>query len=275
MDEFFLIPAALLTGAVAGLLGGLLGIGGGVVIVPALILALEQDSRFPVELTTIIAVATSLSCVVGVSLSAARAQLAAGNVDWRIVRRWGPFLVLGAMLAAPIAEQLSLSVFRLTIGSFLGFVALVMLTRWQPDPGRELPALPFVGALGTTGGVIAGLAGIGGGNVIVPTLVYFNVPMHRATANSSTLGVPIATAGALAYLIAGMRSGISVDLPAGTWGYIYWPATAAIVGTAMIAAPLGVRLAARIDPLPLRRLFGGLLLLLAGRMLYSAWLLST
>lgn len=269
MDEFFLIPAALLTGALAGLLGGLLGIGGGVIIVPALIFALDLDPRFAPEHTTLVAVATSLSCVLGVSLSAARAQLRAGNVSWSIVGRWGPFLVLGALCAAPVAERLSLPLFRTVIGAFLSFAALVMLTRWQPDPGRANPSLRLIAPLGTVGGLISGLAGIGGGNVIVPTLVYFNVPMHRATANSSTLGVPIATAGALAYLIAGL-SNPNLALPAGTWGYVYWPASLAVIGTAMVAAPLGVRLAQRIDPLPLRRLFGLLLLFVALRMLYSA-----
>ncbi|MEM1435714.1 MAG: sulfite exporter TauE/SafE family protein [Pseudomonadota bacterium] len=269
MDQFFLIPAALLTGAVAGLLGGLLGIGGGVIIVPALILALDLDPRFAPEHTTIVAVATSLSCVLGVSLSAARAQLRAGNVSWSIVGRWGPFLVLGALLAAPVAEQLPLPVFRTAIGAFLAFAALVMLTRWQPDPGRTDPPLGLVAPIATAGGLVSGLAGIGGGNVIVPTLVYFNVPMHRATANSSTLGVPIASAGALAYLVAGL-SNPDLALPPGTWGYVYWPASLAVIGTAMAAAPLGVRIAQRIDPVPLRRLFGLLLLFVAGRMLYSA-----
>lgn len=276
MDQFFLILPALATGAVAGLLGGLLGIGGGVIIVPALIVALELDSRFSPEQVTLVAVATSLSCVLGVSLAAARAQIKAGNVSWRIVGRWGPFLVAGALLAATVAERLSVPLFRALIGGFLGFAALVMLTRWQPNSARAEPSLGLTGIIGTAGGLISGLAGIGGGNVIVPTLVYFNVPMHRATANSSTLGVPIASAGALAYLVAGLdQSGPAAGLPAATWGYVYWPASLAIIGTAMLAAPVGVRLAQRIDPARLRRMFGALLLLVALRMLYSAALLST
>ena len=110
------------------------------------------------------------------------------------------------------------------------------------------------------------IAGIGGGNVIVPTLIYFNTPVHRATATSSTLGVPIALAGALGYVISGWGQGSA------EWmlGWVYLPAFVAIVVASMAFAPLGVKVAHRVQPLPLRRTFGVLLVFVSGRMLYSA-----
>ena len=126
------------------------------------------------------------------------------------------------------------------------------------------------------GGLISGLAGIGGGNVVVPTLVYFNVPLHRATATSSTLGVPIATAGALGYIVVGWGEVLVPEAPSGSlapsgWmlGYVYVPAFLAIVAATVITAPLGVRVAHALDPRPLRRVFGLLLIVVSLRMLYS------
>ncbi|MFK7915139.1 MAG: sulfite exporter TauE/SafE family protein, partial [Pseudomonadales bacterium] len=239
---------------------------------------LEQISQQPPGAITLIAVATSLSCVLGTSLAAARAQIRAGNVQWPVVQRWGPPLVLGALLAGTVAERLPAATMRGLIGGFLVFVALVMLTRWQPHPNRDQPGHPLTVLLGTTGGIISGMAGIGGGNVIVPTLVFFNTPMHKATANSSTLGVPIAVAGVLGYAWAALQPAADTLLPApmpGLVGYLYWPATLLIVTAAMLAAPFGVRLAQRIDAVPLRRLFGLLLLTVAARMIYSAVLLAS
>ncbi|MEM6708128.1 MAG: sulfite exporter TauE/SafE family protein [Pseudomonadota bacterium] len=274
MSEVFLIPAALLIGASAGFLGGLLGIGGGVIIVPALIIALELDGRFGVTDTTLVAVATSLCCVVGVSVSAAHAQLRRGNLDPALLKHLGPVLVLGAVLAAPVGEWLPPQAFRLLIGAFLCFVSLVMLTRWAPDPSRQLPKLPASGVLGVAGGLLSGLAGIGGGNVIVPTLAYFNVPMHRATANASALGIPIALSGALGYLVTGWTNE-GLKLPTGSVGYIYLPAVVAVVLAAVPCAPLGVRAAQRLDAGPLRRLFGALLVVVSLRMIYSALSLAS
>ncbi len=255
-------------GAVSGFLGGLLGIGGGVVIVPALILLFDLAGLFDTHDATAVAVATSLACIVFTSLSAATTQIRANMVDWPIVRRWALFLVLGSFLSGSFAAELPTVLFRGFIGAFLLFVAFVMLTSWKPSAHRTAPGQALSAALGTGGGLVSGIAGIGGGNVIVPTLIYFNTPVHRATATSSTLGVPIALAGALGYILSGWGRE-STD-----WmlGWVYLPAFAAIVVAAMAFAPLGVKTAHRVAPLPLRRAFGVLLILVSGRMLYSAFL---
>lgn len=256
-------------GAVAGFLGGLLGIGGGVVMVPALIALLDATGLMSGAQVTLVAVATSLSCVLATSASAAQAQIAAGKVLWPIVYRWSLPLMVGAALSALIARALPMATLRLLIAAFLLFVALVMLTRWQPDPRQQMPRRGLAALLGLGCGTVSGLAGIGGGNVIVPTLLYFNTPIHRATATSSTLGVPVALAGLAGYLWIGWRTPVAADLP-GLYGYLYLPATGALLLAAVSLAPVGVKAAHRMDPAPLRRVFGALLLLVAGRMAYSA-----
>ena len=256
----------MVIGAVSGFLGGLLGIGGGVVIVPALIILFDLAGLFGPHDATAVAVATSLSCIVFTSLSAAATQIRADMVDWIIVRRWAFFLVVGSFLSGSLAATLPTLLFRGFIGVFLLFVAFVMLTSWKPSPHRTAPGAFLSALLGLGGGLVSGIAGIGGGNVIVPTLIYFNTPVHRATATSSTLGVPIALAGALGYIL----SGLGREPAAWMLGWVYLPAFLVIMAAAMLFAPLGVRVAHRVAPRPLRRTFGALLILVSARMLYSA-----
>jgi uncharacterized protein len=142
-----------------------------------------------------------------------------------------------------------------------------MLTRWKPSPHRAAPGAMLSAVLGSAGGLVSGIAGIGGGNVVVPTLVYFNVPVHRATATASALGVPIALAGTLGYVTVGY----GLELGPGMVGYLYLPGLLAIVTAAVITAPIGVRTAHAVPAQPLRQVFGALLLVMAGRMLYSAF----
>lgn len=253
-------------GAVSGFLGGLLGIGGGVVIVPALIVLFDLGGLFGPHDATAVAVATSLACIVFTSLSAASTQIRAAMVDWDIVRRWSFFLVAGSFLSGTLAAELPTVAFRGFIGTFLLFVSFVMLTSWKPSAHKTHPGPGLSALLGTGGGLVSGIAGIGGGNVIVPTLIYFNTPVHRATATSSTLGVPIALAGATGYILSGQgHESIQWML-----GWVYLPAFGAIVVAATAFAPLGVKVAHRVAPLPLRRVFGGLLIVVSLRMLYSA-----
>ena len=246
------------------------------IIVPGLIFLLDSLGLFGLHQATPVAVATSLACIIFSSLAAARTQAVADMVDWQLVRQWTPFVVLGSFVASSIAVMLPATVFRLAIGGFLFVVAVVMLTRWKPSPHRNHPRSAVSAGLGTTSGLISGLAGIGGGNIVVPTLVYFNVPIQRATAVSSTLGVPIASAGTIGYVIIGWGEvpapniAMAMPLLGGMLGYVYLPAFFAIITAAVITASIGVRIAHRLDPRQLRRIFGALLLVVSIRMFYSA-----
>ena len=267
MDETapLFLAACAGVGAFGGLLGGMLGIGGGVVIVPAL-LTLFEAFGLPLEQAAPIAVATSLTTIIATSTAAAHAQWQRKSIDVGLVRRWAPALVAGSLASGPIANLLPASAFQGFIGCFLLAVGIIMSSAWQPAPKRTLPGGAAGIVLGGTTGVISGLAGIGGGNVIVPTLVYFNIPVRVATGTSSALGVPIALAGTAGFLAAGWGR---TDLPAGTLGFVHLPAAVAIAALSFFTAPIGVALAHRIPAPTLKRLFGALLLFVSWRMLWT------
>ena len=254
-------------GLTSGFLGGLLGIGGGVVIVPGLILLFEATGAYPTRELTVVAVATSLACIVFTSLSAAYAQHRAGKVRWDLVRRLAAFFVVGSVCAGWLAPQLPTAVLRGLIGTFFLGVAVIMLTAWRPRPSAVFPGPPGSALLGVLGGLMSGIAGIAGGNVIVPTLVYYDTPMHNATATSSALGVPIAAAGALSYALSHPAPATST---AWHWGYIDGVAFIVVTACAALSARYGVAFAHRVPARRLKRAFGVLLALVATRMLVGA-----
>lgn len=262
--EMILACSAL--GIVAGILAGMLGIGGGVVIVPALILILTAQN-FPAEFVVLTAVATSLCTIIFTSISAARAQIKRQAVDWNIFRSWAVTVVIGSFLSGFIAARLPTLVLEIGIAIFLMVVAIIMLSRWVPDPARTMPGPVGTSGLGLFSGTLSGMAGIGGGNVMVPLMVFFNVPMQRAVATSSTLGFPLALVGTAGYVISGWNQEIS-DW---SFGYVYLPAVALIAIFTVLLAPVGVALSHRIPAPTLKRGFGALLLLVAARMLYNAF----
>ncbi len=257
-----LVLAAI--GATSGLLGGMLGIGGGVIIVPALIAFFDATGLIDAGEITVVAVATSMACIGFTSLSAAYAQFVAGKVLWPAFFRMVPFFVAGSFAAGLVAPSLPGDALRAAIGVFLLAVGLVMVLNWKPAPHRSLPGIAGSGAVGLGGGFVAGIAGIAGGNVIVPTLIYFNTPAHNATATSSAMGVPIAFAGASGYLLGTATTSASLA------GFVHLPSWGVITLAAILFAPLGVRLAHAVPAQQLKQLFGGFLFLVAARMLATA-----
>ena len=272
MDSPLFTIVCLLIGAIAGVLGGLLGIGGGVIVVPALIFLFDHTGMLEDHVgggngTTLVAVGTSLATIIFTSAAAAIVQTRAKMVDWQIVRRFTPMVMLASYGSGFIAAMLPLATLRASIGVFLGFVSIVMLTNWRPSPHRVLPGSIASAGIAAVAGLVSGIAGIGGGNVVVPTLVYYNVPVHRATATASVLGFPIAIAGSLGYVARGL--GVT-HLSNGLLGYIYLPALMTIGLVSVLSAPWGVRMAHGLQPLPLRRAFGGVLVFVSARMLWTA-----
>ena len=252
------LPHCFALGLGTGFLGGLLGIGGGVVIVPSLVLIFDA---FALPLGIREAVATGLGAMVFTSLAAGRAQWRRGALEWPLLWRWTPGLMLGGLGAGTLASLLPEIALTRFLGAFLAAIAVILLTRWQPPGQRRHPEAAGTTALALGAGLLSGLAGIAGGNIIVPTLIFFNVSPVRAAAQSSALGVPVALAGALGYAVLP-----SVPL-SGTLGALYLPAVAALAVGAMISAPQGVRLAHRVPALALRRAFAVLLLAAALRLI--------
>jgi uncharacterized protein len=253
-------------GLVTGFLAGLLGIGGGMLMVPFLTYLLSQrgvDSALAVKM----AIATSMATIVFTSLSSVRAHHKKGAVRWDIVRGLVPGIVLGALLA-------SLGVFSLMKGNtlalvfavFVGFSALQMFRNKQPKPGRGLPSNTGLVGAGSVVGFASGLVGAGGGFISVPFMTWCNVAIHQAVATSAALGFPIALANAVGYVWSGQQVS---HLPDGALGYIYLPALVIIALASVLMAPIGVR-AAHALPVPkLKRVFASLLLGLALYMAYK------
>lgn len=264
--EPLLIAELALLGVGTGFLAGLLGIGGGMLMVPFITLILNGRGVAP-DLSVKMAIATSMATIIFTSISSVRAHHKRGAVRWDIVKRLAPGIVLGAAVA-------SLGVFALLKGSwlalffslFVGFSATQMLLDRKPKPTRTMPGT--AGQLGAGGviGFLSGLVGAGGGFVSVPFMTWCNVPIHNAVATSAALGFPIALANALGYVVSGQ--GVS-NLPAGSVGYIYVPALVVIACASVVMAPLGVKAAHALPIASLRRVFAGILYTLAAYMLWK------
>lgn len=250
-------------GAVAGTLAGLLGIGGGIVIVPGLAFLLAGGDVPPDRLMQV-AVGTSLATIVVTALSSIRAHHRRGAVQWPIVARMTPGIVIGAILGALIADALPTRTLAIVFGLFLLAVAARLGLGGQPAPHRRLPGPAVLGTAGGGIGTLSSLLGIGGGTMTVPLLAWCNVPLREAVATSAACGLPIAVAGAAGFAFAGADV---AGMPAASTGYIFWPAFIAVAPLSVVFAPLGARLAHTVPVGALRRGFALFVLLVGLRML--------
>jgi uncharacterized membrane protein YfcA len=260
-----LIAALLVLGAFTGFAAGLLGIGGGMLMVPFMSMVLDAVG-VPHDEVVKVAIATSLSTIVFTSASSVRAHQQRGAVRWDIVRAFAPGILVGSMLAAQLAHAVPGRLLAAAFGLFIGWSALRMLSSRPPSPDRELPGPAGMLAAGGVIGALSALLGAGGAFMTVPYLVRRNVPMIGAVASSAACGFPIALAGAAGYAWAGRH----VALPGGTLGYVYLPALACVSAASVLTAPMGARFAHRLPVLTLRRIFAGLLSGLAAYMLWRA-----
>lgn len=251
-------------GALSGIIAGLLGVGGGIVIVPYLAW-LFANQGMPQDSIMHMAVATSLGTIIVTSLSAIRAQHKRGAIDWPVVKLLVPGILLGAWLGASVAHNLPNEVMRLIFGCFLVLVSGRTLLGVKTKPHRELPRsyLP-VSTAGGVIGLISSLVGIGGGTMMVPYMSWHNVPMKNAVAMGSACGLPIALSGAAGFIWLGFNVS---DLPQGSLGYVYMPAMLGIVVSSIVFAPLGVRLAHSLPADRLKMIFSVALLLIGLNML--------
>ena len=264
METIFFIAFCFCLGITSGFLAGLLGIGGGIVIVPALALYFAEIDRHTQENTLIVAVATSLACIIFTTAAAAITQIRAKRVNVVAARRLLPGLIIGSPLAGYFAPMLPVAFLKVFFGLFLLAVAVVMFLQWKPAPNRRFPGTRLAVVIGTATGCVSALVGIAGGNILVPTLTFFNIAPHQATATASVLGVPLALFGALSYGLSDQPTTAIAML-----GWIDLEAVLPIIVGAVIAAPLGVRFAQRVPAATLKKLFALMLLLAATRMLSS------
>jgi len=248
-----------LVGAVAGVIAGLFGIGGGVVIVPALIVALNQQGVDPVVVVHL-AIGTSLGIITVTGASSALGHWKKGSVAFDLLRQMLPGLMLGAVLGGLIADQLPAELLERYFGVFMLLLAFRMLFARPPKEGRQPVGLPAMFAAGGMIGSISALFGIGGGVLNVPWLARNGASMARAVGTSAACGLPIAAMGAATFVFTGQGQS---TLPAYSTGYLYWPAFVGIAVFSVPCARLGVRLAHYLSPQLLKRLFA-LLMLLVG-----------
>ena len=265
MDLLLLLELAIL-GICTGFLAGLLGIGGGMILVPFLTYLLAARGIAP-ELAVKMAIATSMATIIFTSLSSVRAHHKRGAVRWDIVKRFAPGIVVGSLIA-------SLGVFSLLKGSwlalffalFVGFSATQMLQDKKPKPTRQMPGTGGQLAAGGVIGFLSGLVDAGGGFASVPFMIWCNVAIHNAVATSSALGFPIALANVVGYVLAGQ--GVS-NLPEGSFGYVWLPGLAVIAGASVLTAPQGAKAAHALPIKTLKKVFADILYALSAYMAYK------
>ncbi|MDB2407733.1 sulfite exporter TauE/SafE family protein [Jannaschia sp.] len=265
-----LIPLLLAVGAIAGVLAGLLGVGGGIVIVPILYWMVEIGILpIPEELGIHFAVATSLATIIPTSISSGRAHFRKGSVDMEMFRAWAPFVAIGALIGGLLATWFDAS---LLTGVF-GLVALVVVLNMLNPKPITLAEAPPAGLAGRAGiampiGALSAMMGIGGGTLSVPTLTLLSFPVHRAVGTAALFGLVIAVPGVIGYALAGDVPGL---LPY-SLGYINLPAAVVISVATFLCAPIGVNIAHKLNPQRLRLAFAIFLGISALKMLSETFL---
>lgn len=213
-----------------------------------------------------LALGTSMAAIVFTSISSLRAHHRHGVVRWSIVKTIAPGILVGTFLGAQLASMMPTRPLAIFFTVFMSYVAFQMLANIKPKPSRQLPGTMGMFLVGNGIGAISALVAIGGGSLSVPFMTWCNVNMHHAIGTSAAIGLPIAVAGTLGYLIGGFAA---VDLPAGSIGYIYLPALAAGVATSVLTAPFGAKAAHRLPVATLKKIFAGVILLLLVKMAHG------
>jgi uncharacterized membrane protein YfcA len=271
MDVSTLLPqiaAMLATGLFAGFLGGLLGVGGGIVIVPVLEFAL-QFAGVPAEQRMHVAVATSLATIIPTSIASARAHQRRGALDLSIARSWGPAMLIGALVGSLLATRAPVWVLTTVFGGVALIVAIKMTlpldhVRWR----ESVPRGPVGALLSGVIGIVSAMMGIGSGTISVPTMTLLGTPIHRAVGTAAFFGLLVSIPGTAGYLLAQPQP----PLPGWSIGLVSVIGVALIAPGAWLTAPLGARVAHALSPRTLSLAFGLFLLAVAGRMLYRSFI---
>lgn len=260
-----MLPIFLATGAIAGLLAGLFGIGGGMVMVPALALVLARQN-VPQTIVMHVALGTSLAVIAATSIVSTRAHHRRGGVRWDLLRWYGPALAVGALLGAFVADALPGAALRRLVGVSSLLIALQMALDYKFGALERLPPPQRAELAGAGGivGLLSSLIGIGGGSLTGPYLALRGLELRQSVGTAAAGGIPIAWAGALGYIVAGWDA---AGVPEPALGYISGSAFGALAVASTLTAPLGAKLAHSLSPRRLQRAFALMLLLVGVEML--------
>ncbi len=255
----------LLMGLFVGFFAGLLGIGGGLILV-TLMVYLFTLQGFPADRLLHLALGTSITSIVFTSISSLRAHHKHGAVRWKILRLATPGLVIGTLLGTVVADQLESKYLAIFFVIFVYYSAVQMFVNTKPRPTRQLPGNAGMTVVAVIVGIISSLVGVGGGVLTIPLMSLCNVPMRQAIGTSAALGLPIALAGTVGFIVMGLGKD---HLPALSLGYVYLPALAGIVIGTFVTVPWGARMAHSMPVTRLKRIFAVILFILATRILWS------
>ena len=256
--------ALVATGIFAGILAGLLGVGGGIVIVPVLFFLFQSFGVSP-ESAMLVATATSLATIVPTSISSIRSHNQKGNVDFDLLKRWSLFILIGVLVGSWLVTRVDGTWLTVLFGVIAVLSALNMLFRTGKSAlYQQLPGTAGQTLMGTSIGFFSSMVGIGGGTISVPLLTLYNYPAHKAVGTAAAIGLIISLPGALTMLVMGTTPS---DAPAATVGYVNLIGFICIVPLTVLFAPLGASLAAKLDAVKLKKIFAIVLLITGIRML--------
>ena len=245
---------------------GLLGVGGGVVIVPILMFIFTAQ-QFPADHLIHIAIGTSLASIMFTAISSLRAHHMHGAVNWSIVKRITPGILLGTLAGTFLVARLPAGLLKGFFIVFVFYVATQLLLNLKPKPTRELPGTAGMLIAGAIIGVVSSFVGIGGGALSVPFMTWSNIKMHNAIGTSAAIGFPIAVAGTVGYVV----NGLSVhNLPEWSLGFVHLPSLAGLVVASMLLAPLGARAAHKLPVATLKKIFAAFLYIIGTKLLLSS-----
>ncbi len=266
MSVLIWIAAYLALGAFTGFFAGMLGIGGGLVMVPALTLMFAAQAQFPAAEVLHLALGTSMASIIFTALASLKTHHSHGAVMWPVFKVITPGILLGTAIGTVFAASVPARPLAVFFTFFVCLIAVQMALNLKPKATRELPGSFGVAAVGFGIGALSSVVAIGGGALTVPFLTWCNVRVQHAIGTSAAIGLPIAIGGSLGYIFNGWHQ---PGLPEGSLGFVYLPALAILVVATMVTAPFGARLAHRLPVATLKRIFAVILIVLATKMLWS------
>lgn len=258
----------LFAGSLVGLISGLLGIGGGIIVVPILLAYFDHVADFPINQSMTYAVASSLAVMVFTSSAAVFAHLRLKGVDWYAYRKLVYGLIVGVLFGSSLAKKIPTHFLEGLFAAFLLFIAYRMSRQVEARPQACFPGRVVNFLASMSMGLASGLLGVGGGTLIIPYLSYCGIDARRISAVSAACTLTAAAVGSAIFVL--KQKGNFLTIP-GASGYVYWPAVWGIAIPSMLFAPLGARLMYHLPVKRLRLLFVVILLITAVHLLHKLW----